>query len=268
MRPVCLGGDKGLSMMTTGLKLPAALTATMLWATLLAAGGTVGCSAASSTGGAAGHDATEATAGRDGGAGQGGVGAAGIVGADACAATPDPADAGATSDGGDEADAGGSEASAACAACELASSDVSCEPDFLTSTRDAQGTPIGWGTGTSQTEAERETGEALLHCIIVNACSANPTNDGPGNNAVLGCFCGPGVKLEACLSGAGIHGACIAAYEAAAAATPTGPPACSSIATFAYFIASVATNVKSPIGLADNVASCAFSAPCPVCETL
>jgi hypothetical protein len=192
--------------------------------------------------------------------------------ADACVAAPAPADAGATSDGGDDAgadgDAGGADASSACAACELGSSDDSCQPPFLTYTRDSQGTPVGWGVDTFPTEAGRAAGEALLHCITVNQCSASPTNDGRGNNAVLGCFCGSGVKLETCLAGVGIHGPCVTEYEAAAAATPTGPPACSSIATFAGFVALVATNVKSPLGLADNVASCAFAAPCPACDTL
>ena len=254
--------------MPSTLTLPVALTATMLWGGLLSAGGAAGCSAASSNGGAAGHDAHQPTAGRDGAAGHEGGGAAGAIGADACVAAPDLADAGASSDAADEADAGDTETGVACAACELDSSEVSCDPTFLTSTRDAQGNPIGWGVDTLAAEAERETGEALLHCINVNQCSANPTNDGPGNNAVLGCFCGSGVKLEACLSGTGVHGACVAEYEAAAAATPTGPPACSSIAVFADFVARVATNVKSPIGLADNVASCAFAAPCPVCLAL
>jgi len=251
-------------MTRTGLTLHAALTATMLWASVLAAGGSAGCSAASSDGGASSPDANESAAGRDGGAGQGGAGA--------CVAAPDSADAGAASDGGDEAgatrDAGGADASAACAACELGSSDVACDPAFLTATRDAQGNPIGWGPGTLETEAERDAGEALLHCILVNHCSANADNDGPGPNSVLGCFCGLGIKLDACLSGVGVHGACIAEYEAAAAVAPTGPPACSSIAAFANFVALVSTNMKSPIGLADNVAWCASAAPCSVCEAL
>ena len=258
--------------MRTGLTLNVALTATMLWASVLGAGGSAGCSsAASSDGGASGHDANESSAGRDGGAGQGSGGAAGTVGAEACAAAPDQTDAGAVSDGGDEAgarDAGGAYAGAACAACELGSSDVSCDPTFLSATKDAQGNPSGWGVDTLDTVAEREAGEALLRCILTNHCSANANNDGPGPNPVLGCFCGLGVELGACLSGAGIHGACIAEYETAAAVTPTGPPGCSSIAAVANIVAIVSPNVKSPIGLADNVAWCAIAAPCSVCAAL
>lgn len=204
------------------------------------------------SGGAAGNGGTEPGLGGAGGF----AGAAGTV---ACAGAM--GGAGGTGDGN-------ANALAACAACELASTADSCEADFLTATRDATGNPTGWGVATLETQAEKDTGAALLHCVNVNQCAANPDNTGPGSNTELGCFCGAGVSVGDCLSGAGIHGPCIAEYEAAAAATPTGPAVCSSLAAFAGFIATVTSNWKSPIGIANNVNRCAIDTPCPACDTL
>jgi hypothetical protein len=237
----------------------AAVAGRMLCFGLLAGGAVIACGSsggapASTSPGSGGAGNVGAEPGL-GGAG-GSAGAGGVV---ACAG----ATGGAGGTGGGNADA-----LAACAACELASTADSCEADFLTATRDATGNPTGWGIATLETQAERDTGAALLHCVNVNQCAANADNSGPGSNTELGCFCGAGISVGDCLSGAGIHGPCIAEYEAAAAATPTGPAACSSLAAFAGFIATVTSNWKSPIGIANNVNRCAIDTPCPVCDTL
>lgn len=205
-------------------------------------------------GGAGG--ASDRGAGGDGAGGNGGPPDAGAGGCEAAMIAP-PADAGALG-----------AATAACEACELASSAAGCDPGLLSAATDPEGNALGWGVDSLPTETARTTGRALLHCINEHACAANTDNNGPGNNAALGCFCGSGVSVEDCVAAAGVHGPCIVEYEAAATATPTGPPACAPLATYASFIATVSSNWQSPIGIADNVVRCAVNAPCPICAGL
>ncbi len=198
-------------------------------------------------------------AGRGGGDIVGGSGGTSQTDAGGCeaAAITLPADGGTASD-----------AASGCAACELASSAPGCDPGLLSAASDPEGNALGWGVDSLPTQAARAAGTALLHCINAHACATSSDNKGPGDNAALGCFCGAGVTVEDCTSGAGIHGPCIAEYEAAATATPTGPPACSSLAAYSIFIAMVSSNWQSPVGIVDNVVRCAVNAPCPICAGL
>lgn len=162
----------------------------------------------------------------------------------------------------------------ACASCEGEhASNGYCPPTLLTATvtidpDTGDQVAVGWGLDTLATEGERAAGAALLHCLDVNHCSTDAQNACPGNNPVLGCFCGPGVAPIDCIIGAGVHGVCLAAFEAAAAATPGGPPSGSSLETFAAFVTTRGFEPGNPIGLAVNIKRCAIEAPCPVCDGL
>jgi hypothetical protein len=166
---------------------------------------------------------------------------------------------------------GQDEATAACEACELAADPSvvpSCDPAFLTATKDQSGAPVGWGLATLATEAQREAGAALLHCFDVNGCAANPSNTGPGDNPALGCFCGAGVAAMDCVGGQGVHGPCLFEYEAAAVVTPGGPSACASVASFSAFISTATAGSSGPISLAGNIKRCAVDAQCTECDAL
>ncbi len=233
------------------------LVALAVWLSVASSGLACWGAGARGDGRASGGATASGGAGASGGGGAGDGGGATHAGAGGC-------QAGVTaSDGGFDTDA-----VAACAACELASSAPGCDPGLLSAATDPEGNALGWGVDSLPTEPARAAGVALLRCVNAHTCATNADNDGPGDNAVLGCFCGAGVTVEDCISGAGVHGSCVAEYEAAATATPTGPAACSSLAAYASFIAMVSSNWRSPIGIVDNVVRCAVNAPCAVCSGL
>jgi hypothetical protein len=196
----------------------------------------------------------------------GGAGAAAGGGAGAASAGCGPSvtlDAGA-SDGQDEA-------AAACEACELSADPSvipSCDPAFLTATKDPAGVPVGWGLATLATEAQRRAAAALLRCLDANACAANASNTGPGDNAALGCFCGSGVAPVDCIAGQGVHGPCLQEYEAAAVTTTDGPSVCASLSAFSAFVSTATAGSSGPISLAGNIKRCAIDAQCAACDAL
>ena len=211
--------------------------------------------------------------------------AAGAPGADAAAGQggtsqcPSSLDAGvADLDAGvaDGAAADGGSVAAACGACEMAHGspdNLLCPAILLTAnyTLDpdtGNQVAVGWGLDTLPTAGERAAGAALLHCLNVHRCATDGKNQCPGDNPELGCFCGAGIAPVDCLSGAGIHGPCIAEYAAAAAVTPGGPPQGSSQAALALYVAQMAGDPTGPIGLADMIASCAIADPCSICLQL
>jgi hypothetical protein len=216
--------------------------------------------------GAAGGAPIAGQAGAAGGGATGGQGGAG--GPASCPA--DVRDAGAS----DGAVGGGAAVSAACGECETAhATNDLCPATLLTATfaqdpDTGNQLAVGWGLDTLSTPEARAAGAALLHCLNTNACSTDSKNLCAGDNPELGCFCGGGVTPEACLSGAGVHGPCVSEYEAAATVTPGGPPAGSSVAAFALFVASAAFDPTGPIGLADMIERCAVADPCPICQDL
>ena len=165
----------------------------------------------------------------------------------------------------------GPDALASCQACELGADPSvvpSCDPAFLSAIKDQAGAPVGWGIDTLPTDAERAAGAALLHCLNANDCAANAANTGPGDNAALGCFCGPGVAAVDCIGGQGVHGVCLLEYEAAATASPGGPVACSSLAAFSAFVSTATSGYAGPIALAGNIKRCAVDAHCAACDGL
>jgi hypothetical protein len=226
--------------------------------------------------------------GPSGAAGTPGSGAGGAV-AGAAGAAGDSVDAGEARDAGgpegvvcpmrsdasafDAGDVDGG-ALAACEACELAhSTNIRCVPTLLTAMHlqdpnSGEDVAVGWGISTLSTDAERAAGGALLHCLEVEECATDSKNQCTGDNPVLGCFCGSAVTPVDCISGAGIHGPCLAAYAAAAAATPGGPGAGASMSDLALFVTTRAFDSSGPIGIADMVDRCGIAAPCPACSQL
>lgn len=207
-------------------------------------------------------------AGSGGGAGTtGAAGISGAAGSTGCVnAAPSRPDGGL--DGGD---AGPSEIAAACEACQRAHAEHDrCPPLLLTATytedpSSGDHLPVGWGLSTLPTQAQRDAAAALLRCLDANLCATDEKNVCPGDNPALGCFCGAGVTVEACIGGDGVHGPCLAAYAAAAAATPGGPPAGASLAAVSLFVSMHAYDPQTPVGLANMVHRCAVAAGCDVC---
>jgi hypothetical protein len=205
---------------------------------------------------------TAGTTGTGGGSGAGAGGATADAAAGGCGSR-DTTDAAVVE--------AGREISSACQACELGADPSvvpSCDPAFLSAMKDQTGTPVGWGVETLATAAERATGAALLRCLDVNDCAANAANTGAGDNAALGCFCGAGVAPFACIGSGTVHGACVVEYEAAATATPGGPAACASLATFSSFVVTATSGSTGPIALVGNIKRCAVDARCTVCDGL
>jgi hypothetical protein len=158
-----------------------------------------------------------------------------------------------------------------CRACELNSKNRNCSPAYLTAQRDKSGEPAPdtFGCGTLATAAAREACSALLACINKNRCAINPvTKASPGDNAVQGCYCGAKTSAQECLAGTGISGPCAAQYHAAVTASAGGPPAEAKESLFSSFIGPRAFDATTPFGLADNIVTCAFDAPCPACDGL
>lgn len=222
----------------------------------------------------AGTSAPTGTAGTGGGAGAGGGGAAGANpgtsgttgDAGACHEEPVPAwDGGAPTEGG---------AAAACEACERAHAEHDrCPPNLLTATHEedpnsGDQVPVGWGLTTLATQAERDAGAALLRCLNQRRCATDAMNLCPGDNPSLGCFCGPDVAPIDCITGDGVHGVCLAEYEAAARATPGGPPSGASRATLSLYVSMKAYDPSGPIGLADMINRCAIAVGCAACFEL
>jgi len=152
-----------------------------------------------------------------------------------------------------------------CQRCQLANSTGSCDPPFLTAisnTNAATGeqTGIGWGCATLPTDAAQNTCVALLHCLNTHDCAH-------GANPVIGCYCGTAAPA-ACIGGSGIDGVCIDEYQAAATASPGGPSDTAAAAQLSRFIATVASDPSTGVGLADNIKQCAISARCGACEQL
>lgn len=153
-----------------------------------------------------------------------------------------------------------------CQACQLASAVPLCDPPNLTATssqdpRTGEQTGIGWGCGTLQSAGARAACTALLHCLNVQDCEKG------GRNPVMGCYCGS-ASATSCFAGQGIDGPCIAEYNAAAAASVGGPAAGATVSQLSRFIATVAADPTTAIGLADNIRKCAIDTPCEVCEAL
>ena len=158
-----------------------------------------------------------------------------------------------------------------CRRCELASRNSNCAPAFLTAKRDASGNPVDdtFGCGTLASPVAQAACSALLSCINKNRCSINPvTKTAPGDNPVLGCYCGMKTTSTDCLSGTGVNGPCLAQYHAAATAIAGGPAAGAGESAFAALISPRAFDATTALGLADNIATCAADAPCPACNGL
>lgn len=158
-----------------------------------------------------------------------------------------------------------------CRRCELASRNANCAAGFLTAKRDASGNPVDdtFGCGTLVSLVAQAACNALLSCINKNRCSINPvTKAAPGDNPVLGCYCGMKTASTDCLTGRGINGPCLSQYHAAATATAGGPAAAAGVPAFAAFISPRAFDATTAFGLADNIATCAADAPCPACNGL
>jgi hypothetical protein len=208
--------------------------------------------------------------GGGGGRGTGGAGG-GDVGGAAAGGTSGGAGGGAAlcmGTGGE----GGSSATAtlSCEACERASRNDYCPATLLTATyttdpETGDQVAVGWGLTTLPTQPERDAGAALLHCLNVNACSTDSKNVCAGNNPVLGCFCGAGVDPVDCIGGAGVHGVCLAEFAAAAAVTPGGPAAGSTLSVLAGFVTTKGFEPTNAVGLAVNIKRCAIATPCPLC---
>ena len=228
----------------------------------------VGCSGPGSAGGGPGdgEGAAGAAAGVSGADAAAGQGAAGACSGDP--AVDASLDDGATPDG--------LSVSAACGACETAygaPDNPLCPATLLTATYSqdpdtGNQVAVGWGLETLGTAEQRAAGAALLHCLNVHRCSTDAKNQCAGDFPSLGCFCGAGVDPVACLSGVGLHGACLAEYEAAATVTPGGPPLGSSRGALALYVSERAGDPTGPIGLADMIERCAIADPCPICLQL
>lgn len=167
---------------------------------------------------------------------------------------------------GATASGGGTTNGESCQACQLASAVPLCDPPNLTATssqdpRTGEQTGIGWGCQTLGTPAARSACAALLHCLNSYDCEKG------GRNPVMGCYCGS-ADAQKCFVGEGIDGPCIAAYVAAAAASPEGPAASASASQRSRFIATAAADPTTAVGLADNIRKCAIDTPCEICEAL
>jgi len=154
----------------------------------------------------------------------------------------------------------------ACRSCEMASGHGICDSPNITATsstdpKTGEQTGIGWGCATLPDGKAQTTCLALLRCLNATACGR------PGENPVGGCYCGAAAP-EACLGGQGITGACIAEYQAAAAASPGGPSSGAAIGQLSQFIGIASSDPTTPIGLADNIKHCAMETRCDACEAL
>ncbi|MES1209380.1 MAG: hypothetical protein ABUS79_25870 [Pseudomonadota bacterium] len=150
-----------------------------------------------------------------------------------------------------------------CQSCQLASTVGSCDRPLLTATSNTNAatgeqTGIGWGCGTLPSESAQRACTELIRCLGAHGCAR-------GNNPVIGCFCGT-AAAAACIGGNGVDGVCIPEYRAAATASAGGPPATASVAQFARFIATAASDPTTAVGLADNIKQCAIAAGCGACD--
>jgi hypothetical protein len=149
-----------------------------------------------------------------------------------------------------------------CQACELASEQGRCDPELLTATwnPDPNGhETLTWGCDTLSTAPQKAACAALLHCISSTHC-------GEGDRPVAACYCGSASAVP-CFSGEGINGPCVPFYRGAAIVSAGGPGATANDAELSQFVATFASNPKTPIGLADNVGECALVAHCDACGT-
>ncbi len=147
-----------------------------------------------------------------------------------------------------------------CQACELASDQGRCDPELLTATwnPDPNGHETStWGCDTLSTAPQKAACAALLHCLDTTRCAE-------GDSPVVGCYCGSASAVP-CFSGEGINGPCVPFYRAAAVVSASGPGATANDAELSRFVATFASNPKTPIGLADNVDECALVAHCDAC---
>jgi hypothetical protein len=177
---------------------------------------------------------------------------------------PFQAGTGASSEGSSSVGATVAGASGAtnCQTCELGSEQGRCDPELLTATGNSD--PNGnvtpsWGCDTLSTAPQKAACAALLHCISTTQCGA-------GDSPVAGCYCGSASAVP-CFSGEGIDGPCIPFYRAAAVVSADGPGATANDAELSRFVATFASNPKTPIGLADNVGECALVAHCDACNS-
>lgn len=157
---------------------------------------------------------------------------------------------------------GGAGAGPDCQTCELASDQGRCDPELLTA---LWNTPHGhdqvsWGCETLSPAPEKAACAALLHCLNTAHCAQ-------GDSPIMGCYCGS-VSAVPCFAGEGIDGPCVSLYKAAAAVSNEGPAIGSTDAQFSRFVATVAFNPTTPIGLADNINECSIQARCDPCERL
>jgi hypothetical protein len=156
--------------------------------------------------------------------------------------------------------AGSAAAAPDCQTCERASEQGRCDPELLTATWNTD--PNGrdqpsWGCDTLATAPQKSACAALLHCLASTHCAQ-------GDSPVAGCFCGS-VSAVPCFSGAGIDGPCLPSYRAAAVASVGGPGVTATDAELSRFVATVASNPTTPVGLADNVNECSLAAHCDAC---
>jgi len=190
------------------------------------------------------------------------AGAANHVDVDADRFAPFQAGPGASNEGSTSVGASGGAGAASCQACELASDRGRCDPELLTAswTPDPNGheTPT-WGCDTLAAAPQKAACAALLHCLSSTHC-------GEGDSPVAGCYCGSASAVP-CFSGEGINGPCVPFYRAAAIVSAGGPGATANDAEVSQFVATFASNPKTPIGLADNVGECALVAHCDACGT-
>jgi hypothetical protein len=154
----------------------------------------------------------------------------------------------------------------ACQSCELSSSQGICASENIAATSNTdpqtgEQTGVGWGCGTLVDSKAQAACVALLRCLNANGC------EHPGENPVTGCYCGA-APAEDCIGGQGITGACVAEYQAAAAASPGGPASGSGGGQLSQFITGASGDPTTPVGLADNIRHCAMQTHCDACQTL
>jgi hypothetical protein len=153
--------------------------------------------------------------------------------------------------------AAGTDAASSCQACEFATEQGKCDREFLSARSED---PPSWGCATLGTPREQTACAALLHCMNAASCGQG------GQSPFVGCFCGA-APVQACQAGVGISGDCVAEYTEAAESA-SGPPKGSPVADLARYLTTVATNPRTPVGLADNIRECANLAHCDSCNTL
>lgn len=161
---------------------------------------------------------------------------------------------------------GSTDSAVACRACEMSSAQGICDSPNITATsstdpQTGEQTGIGWGCGTLPDAKAQAACLALLRCLNAKSCGR------PGENPVLGCYCGD-APAEACMGGQGISGACIAEYQAAATSSPGGPAAGAAVGQLSRFVATAAGDPTTPVGLANNIKHCAMETHCEACEAL